>query len=416
MKAVVLEIRGEEAAILLMDGSVRRVRGRYAVGQEIDYSAPVGPAVYRWVAAVIVAALLLTGSAGMYINNNYVACAEVSMDAGPAIVYTLNRRNRVLSVEAVNDDAEAVVSALRAEDVRFMPIDDAVEKTIDLLAEEGYLDADSENYVLAGISTDDARAKEALTGMVEAAMKPDRDGAPAVTYQIEQTDRAAAREARAQGMTPGRYAAGREAPEGRGPEEVMKLPVEEIMGKGEADAPRAAEGPAPQQPADTKTNGEAPPAGGQGDAGEPAANKAEPQRSADESKASTDAPPADAQSGARASNAADAPAAASTAAFADESGAAVRADGPEHSQSAPTQKDDSQSARPASESRPGEATSPRQSSDAGQSSGSRESAAQKSERSSQPSHSDGHGEAPQDRSRGDDDGSSGDHTQGGPPR
>ena len=236
MKAVVLEVRRGEAAILAMDGTVRRVRGNYQVGQEIDYDAPARPTAWQWITAVLVAAILLSASAGLWINENYVAYAEISLDAGPSIVYTLNRRNRVLSLEALNEDALAVVEGLA--DVRFMPIGDAVERTLDFMADEGYLNSDSENYVLAGVSADDERTRESLSEQVEAAMSRPRDDAPPLEYQIERTDRETAGEARARGMSPGRYAAWAEAPKDRAPEEFADMPVREIMGKGASEAPQ----------------------------------------------------------------------------------------------------------------------------------------------------------------------------------
>ena len=239
MKAVVLEVRDGEAAILTTDGAVRRVRGEYEVGQEFDWKAPARPSVLQWVAAVLVAALLLTGSAGLWINANYVAYAEVSLDVNPSITYTLNRRDRVLSVSAVNEDAEAIVEALQQDDIRFMPIGDAVAATLDALAREGYLDSAEDDYVLAGVSADSERAREDLSQKVEAAMGRAMQSDPTMEYRIERTDRATAREAREQGMSAGRYAAWQEAGDDRAPEDFAEMPVREIFGRGESDAPTA---------------------------------------------------------------------------------------------------------------------------------------------------------------------------------
>ena len=237
MKAVVLEVRDGEAAILTMDGSVRRVRGHYEVGQEIDWGAPARPSVLQWVAAMAAAAVLLTGSAGLWFSANYVACAEVSLDVNPSITYTLNRRDRVLSVTAVNTEAEAIVEALRQDDIRFMPIGDALEATLDALTREGYLDSASEDYVLAGVSADSESAREGLSQKVADAMERAMQSDPTLEYQIERTDRATAREAKAQGMSAGRYAAWRDAGDGRAPSDFAEMPVQEIFGKGAPDAP-----------------------------------------------------------------------------------------------------------------------------------------------------------------------------------
>ena len=53
----------------------------------------------------------------MWIDRNYVTYAEVSLDVNPSIIYSLNKRDRVLDVRAVNDDAESIVKALEQEGV-----------------------------------------------------------------------------------------------------------------------------------------------------------------------------------------------------------------------------------------------------------------------------------------------------------
>ena len=228
MKAVVLEVRRNEAAIMLMDGTVRRVRGRYITGQEIDYRGNTRASALRWVAAVIIAGLLLTLSAGLWINSNYVACAEVSLDVNPAIAFTLNRRNRVLSVRAINPDAEAIVQALQAENIRFTPIDDAVERTMAVLTGAGYL-SDTEACVLASVSADDEKLQQALTEQVEAAMARVRAGNAALEYRIDRTDRATANAARDHGMSTGRYNAWKNAADGTTAESYLEKSIRDIL-------------------------------------------------------------------------------------------------------------------------------------------------------------------------------------------
>ena len=211
------------------------------------------------------AAVLLTGSAGLWFNANYVACAEVSLDVNPSITYTLNRRDRVLSVTAVNTEAEAIVEALRQDDIRFMPIGDALEATLDALTREGYLDSASEDYVLAGVSADSESAREGLSQKVADAMDRAMQSDPTLEYQIERTDRATAREAKAQGMSAGRYAAWRDAGDGRAPSDFAEMPVQEIFGKGAPDAPddsrpgeRSEDPPENREPVDQASGADAP--------------------------------------------------------------------------------------------------------------------------------------------------------------
>ena len=211
MKAVVLETRNREAALLLEDGTVRRVRGQYQVGQTLEYAEAAGPSLRQWAAAAAAMALLLTGSAGLWFDRNYRAYAEVSLDVNPSIVYTLNSRNRVLRVRAANDDAAAIVEALNAEGVRFDALDDALDRTLDLLEGAGYLDAAQADYVLVNVSADDAARRERLTEQADTALKRTKASDPTLEYRVDESDRATAREAEAQGMSAGRYAAWRKA-------------------------------------------------------------------------------------------------------------------------------------------------------------------------------------------------------------
>ena len=244
MKAVVMEVRGSEAAILMMDGTVRVVRGRYEVGQKINYVAPSRPSMLQWAAAILVAVLLLGGSAGLWVNENYIAYAEVSLDVGPSpIVYTLNRRNRVLSVRAVRDDGADIVEAMDGDGLKFKPIGDAVERTVAVLEEKGYMGIEADDYVLASVATDDERRRDALTEQVDAAMIRAKESDPTLEYRVEPTDRATARAASEMGMSPGRYNAWRDHGDADKPEEFAAMPVRDIFSQDPHDpAPEKSDG------------------------------------------------------------------------------------------------------------------------------------------------------------------------------
>ena len=141
MKAVVLETRGREAAVLAMDGGVYIANGKYHVGETIDYREAKRPSVRQWAVAAAAVVALLDASAGLWVDRNYVAYAEVSLDVNLSIVYTVNRQDRVLGVRAVNEDAKGIVESLEQDGVRFATLTDAVDRTMALLEDEGYLDA-----------------------------------------------------------------------------------------------------------------------------------------------------------------------------------------------------------------------------------------------------------------------------------
>lgn len=243
MKAVVLETRGREAAVLAMDGGVYIANGKYHVGETIDYREAKRPSARQWVAAVAAMVVLLGSSAGLWVDRNYVAYAEVSLDVNPSIVYTVNRRDRVLGVRAVNEDAKGIVESLEQDGIRFATLTDAVDRTMALLEDEGYLNEAQEDYVLVNVSADDGDRQTRLTGEVEAAMSKTMERDATLEYRIDVSDRATARDARDSGMSTGRYAAWKqeeEKPDDARPdmEAYSDMPVREIMGGPAADGDR----------------------------------------------------------------------------------------------------------------------------------------------------------------------------------
>lgn len=241
MKAVVLETRGKQAAVLAKDGTVRITRGRYDVGEIIDLKPATGSTLRRWIAAAAAAATLLAVGAGVWVDRNYIACAEVSLDGDYSIVYTLNKRDRVLEVRAANAQSQAVVEALEQADIRFAPLADAVEQTMALLEDEGGLDRDEDDYVLVNVSSDDDARQARLTGEVEAAMARTREKDATLEYRIDHSDRQTAREAGDSGMSPGRYALWQQSGEneavGNNRQAFADAPVRELIDPPQGDAP-----------------------------------------------------------------------------------------------------------------------------------------------------------------------------------
>ncbi len=254
MKAIVMETRGREAAILLKDGTFRTVKGRYSVGETIDYQETVRPAFRKWMAAAAAAVIMIGAGGGFWYDANYVAYAEISLDVNPSIVYTVNKRNRVLEVRAVNDEAAEAVSALNEEGVRFMPVADAIDRAMMLFENEGYLDAENEDYVLMNVSADNAGIHERVTSEIETGMGRAMERDPSMEYRVDHSDRATARRAEDSDMSTGRYAVWEQEGAGREQEEYAQMPVRELMGKPEESTPAAPnEGGAPQTERSTPT-------------------------------------------------------------------------------------------------------------------------------------------------------------------
>lgn len=171
MKAVVLEIRKNEAAVLCKDGQIVKIRRNgLAVGDSIDISdaeiCPDKKVVFykklRQYGSVAAAAALLLGFGGNHIYNTAIACSYVSLDINPSIEYTLNRQDCVLDVTAVNEDAEEIVEQLKEQGIKKESLSDAISMTAELLQENGYITDDETDYILINVASDSDKKSESL--------------------------------------------------------------------------------------------------------------------------------------------------------------------------------------------------------------------------------------------------------------
>lgn len=169
MKAVVLEVRGKEAVVLKTDGEIIKIKQKnLKTGDTIELSEKQAKGkvisyreIWRY-GSIAAAAALFLGCGGMYSYNNVMACSYVSLDIEPSIEYTLNRKNLVLDVTALNDEATEIVQDLKAAGIKQASLSEAMEKTAELLEKYGYMDADETDYVLINVSCDSEKQRELL--------------------------------------------------------------------------------------------------------------------------------------------------------------------------------------------------------------------------------------------------------------
>ena len=168
MKAVVLEIRNGFAAALRDDRVVVKIRRKCSVGDVIEINEKEGSTSrgrYRFMrsaAAAAAALVLIGGGAGTYTYQTAFACSYVSLDINPSIDFVLNRMDKVISVDALNEDAEPVVEILEEEGVRGDSLEEALEKTQTILIENNYITEDELDYVLINVASDSDKRKEKL--------------------------------------------------------------------------------------------------------------------------------------------------------------------------------------------------------------------------------------------------------------
>mgnify|MGYP002752808731 CR=1 FL=1 len=176
MKAVVLEIKENWAAVLCEDGVVRKIKkGKLSVGDSLDISPESRGKILslgsfrRYIAGSAAALLLLTaGASGVYSYNTVWACSYVSLDINPSIEYTLNRQNYVIKVKGLNEEGQGIVDELMKTSLRHVTLEEALEQTKLILSQKKYLNSDAGEYVLINVSASNDRRmnilqKEALS-------------------------------------------------------------------------------------------------------------------------------------------------------------------------------------------------------------------------------------------------------------
>jgi hypothetical protein len=90
----------------------------------------------------------------------------VSLDINPSISYSLNEFNRVIAVDGMNDEGEAIVDAIGSS-LKNRDLATALTITVEQLSTEAYLDADT-NYMVIGVYSDKDSKADALMSTVDA--------------------------------------------------------------------------------------------------------------------------------------------------------------------------------------------------------------------------------------------------------
>ena len=170
MKAVVLEIKENWAAVLCEDGVVRKIKkGKLSVGDSLDISPESSGKILslgsfrRYLAGSAAALFLLTaGAGGVYSYNTVWACSYVSLDINPSIEYTLNRQNYVIKVKGLNEEGQGIVDELMKTSLHHATLEETLEQTKLILSQKKYLNSDTGEYVLINVSASNDRRMNIL--------------------------------------------------------------------------------------------------------------------------------------------------------------------------------------------------------------------------------------------------------------
>lgn len=198
----------------------------------------------KWMQAVAAClAVLLLGGGGLLVQQAHAVTSVVSLDVNPSIELRVNSREKVVSCQALNQEAQAVLEDMDGgRDLKGVKADVAVNAIVGSLVRCGYLDSLSSAILISVEDKDQARAQrlqQELTGAVDGALAAG-DSRAAVLSQTVQQDKELEKQAKANNISTGKAALIRQAMALNGSltfEGLAQLSVEELRDLIEAGAP-----------------------------------------------------------------------------------------------------------------------------------------------------------------------------------
>ncbi|MEG1773262.1 MAG: hypothetical protein RR320_00255 [Oscillospiraceae bacterium] len=160
--------------------------------------------LFTRVSTIAACGALITGlSVGAYA---YMAPASyVSMDVNPSIEYTLNMFDRVLSVQAVNEDGAHILQAVNLSDLSHQSIDEAVKLTLGEITAKGYFDGNVPGgIVIATSGKEPVNAEKLADHLKEIVTAQCAENNHTVSVETMTVDQAQLDEAKTLGVTPGK--------------------------------------------------------------------------------------------------------------------------------------------------------------------------------------------------------------------
>ena len=138
--------------------------------------------------AAAFALVLGLGFGWNFYQTNYVAATTVSLDVNPSISITVNQKERVLDVKALNEDGKAILEGM---DFEGSDIDVTVNAIIGSMLRKGYLN-DAANSILVSVDCKDtaqgAALQEKLAKEVNALLQTEVFSGAVISQTVEPDD------------------------------------------------------------------------------------------------------------------------------------------------------------------------------------------------------------------------------------
>ena len=236
MRAIIVDIRKNTAAMLSDDGSIIKVRNRnYSIGQEVD--AGMTTKIMSIKATIAIAAASLLFSIGLGTSSYYLPTKYVSMDINPSVEYSVNMFNRVIDAKGVNEDGIRLLEQLNIKDLKNKRIEEALNMTIEEAVTEGYLSGEDAGVMIATAAQNSNNATELAAKLQESEQAAvEKSNTSAVVYG-EAVGLERVKEAEELGVTPGKLVLveklieSSDDPESINKQDWLEMPVKDIVAK-----------------------------------------------------------------------------------------------------------------------------------------------------------------------------------------
>jgi hypothetical protein len=196
MKAVVIKTKGKNATLLQDDGQFVLIKNHnYQVGEVIITNKQINrKRILALAASAAMIVMLLTAGVFAYTTPAYY----VSLDVNPSLVMEINFFEQIIGIEAMNEEAKAVLAELewKNKDVK-----EVLAMAVQIIEEEGYF-VGGGNMLVAVAGKGEARKADLLAALQEKLDEMDLDD---VMIDIESVGEEMVTEAKAFGLTPGKY-------------------------------------------------------------------------------------------------------------------------------------------------------------------------------------------------------------------
>ncbi len=207
MKAIVLEIKNGEAAVLREDGVVVLTRQKCRVGEtiELDERQRIsGVRRFNRILRLAAVAMLVICIAGGTLGYMTVSASSyVSVDAGDtSLEFAVNRFGRVVSVEGLDEVSEEFARTILP-DIKNKKFDAAMDHAMNCLEERGSIEGGGLDPIIAGVTAGSEKQKAELkAGIEHFANREDRPAPKFYTMEVSPQERLEAKE---QKQSPGMF-------------------------------------------------------------------------------------------------------------------------------------------------------------------------------------------------------------------